>query len=317
MEGPFTFLPVNTNSNLKARVQQKVGTHEWKDKMIPNRPTTAEEHADGKDDDEWYDTVSASSEEAHHHHTPLKKTKRLNKADVNQSLVSVKSISPEEEQELLPYMPALFGTDLPPCGLEPQVAYEIVVARLRERWLNAKGRRGVIDICQELRELLRDQEHLWPPFMLKGVMKKRKPWRREPVFKYELYWADYFVREANEQAPALMTESELMDRRMQSAVPFELKFNVDRSDLLKLWEDWNNKKRAKTPALPGIDEETVVEGQHAADETIERVKSGNSEGSDSAPKSVDSSQATIVHHPGPQGAPPPEDAYLWSQGGHD
>lgn len=319
MTGPFSFLPLSNKPGLKTRVQARNVAHDMKEKVLPehrNRSGAETETLDN-DNDEWYDTTSASSEGGN---TP-KKNKRLNKAHVNNSLVSVKAISPEEEEKLLPYMPALFDPELPPCGPEVQVAYEIVNARLRENWLNHRGQRSTIEICQNFKDFLRNQDYLWPPFMLKGPVKKRKPWRRENVFKYELYWIEYFLREAQQQAPQLMTESELMDRRMQSEVPIELRFHIDRPDLLKLWEEWNKKKRAQRPALPGLEEEVLSDDskiyesneQDSKADTVDQDAKESVEEPKNEPASFSANPPSRrVHTDGAS-----DDAYLWSQGGHD
>lgn len=145
-------------------------------------------------------------------------------------------------------MPALFGHDLPPCGVEIQVAYENVKNELRRVWLAHRGQLNILDVCRVVKDDLKYQAKVFTPFSPAG--KRRKPWRRENVFKYELRWMDYFLREAYAQAPELLTESELLDRLKESSVPLELAFNITRHDILKLWDEWNAKKRAKTPTPP-------------------------------------------------------------------
>lgn len=147
-------------------------------------------------------------------------------------------------------VPALFGKDLPPCGAEIQVAYDNVNTRLRQRWLSHRGQLSASDICQTVKEELSNQNLMWPAFCFKaGQFKKRKPWRRENVFHYEVRWIDYFVREA--QAPEPMTESEIVDREKQPSVPNVLGFTCDKKEVLELWDAWHTKKRARAPAVPG------------------------------------------------------------------
>lgn len=76
-------------------------------------------------------------------------------------------------------VPAIFGKDLPPCGPEVQVAYENVNTRLRKHWLAHRGHQPVVEVCNVVKEELVNQNFLFPAFTIKGVFKKRKPWRRE------------------------------------------------------------------------------------------------------------------------------------------
>jgi len=206
-------------------------------------------------------------------------------------------------------VPALFGTDLPPCGLEIQVAYENVNARLRERWLDHRGRLGAVDICQAVKDELSNQNFLFPAFSIKGTAKKRKPWRRENVFKYELRWIDYFVREAQAQAPELMTESEIMDRKKEASAPAVLGFNINRQDVSRLWDAWNEKKRAKTLAMPGVDIDTgLVAG--LPNGIVKQEANSNVKES---MQSFTDSDITVVQPV----ADAEDEAHHWSQGGHD
>ncbi|KAH7122478.1 hypothetical protein B0J11DRAFT_607848 [Dendryphion nanum] len=261
--------------------------------------------------DEWYDTSSSSSSEGGQ--SPAKKCKS---ADHEDSIVTLAKPRSEEEARLLPYMPALFGTDLPPCGLEPQVAYETLNARLRESWLKHRGRRSAVDICEDEKEALKKQDSQWPPFSLKGSNKERKPWRREMVFKFELQWIVYFVHEARKHTPELMTESEIMDRKKYSSVPKGLKIYIHKQYLLKMWDVWNEKKRAKVPALP---EDLVNEGMSDQEDKpqnqdIEKLKA-DTEGKDRASDLSESSDISIIHRPSFEGSA--DDAHLWSQSNHD
>lgn len=146
-------------------------------------------------------------------------------------------------------MPALFGTDLPPCGPDVQVAYSNVNALLRQRWIYYKGAQSASNICHLVKAHLHNQNEIWPPFFSRSETKHRQPWRRENVFQYELRWIDYFVRES--QAPEPMTESEIIDRAKESSIPKELRITCNRNDVLQLWDAWHEKKRARTPTTLG------------------------------------------------------------------
>lgn len=213
-------------------------------------------------------------------------------------------------------MPSLFGLDLPPCNADIQVAYENVVNRLRVRWLNQRGSIGTVDLCHAVKTELSNQNFMFPAFSIKGPFKKRKPWRRENVFKYELRWIDYFVKEAQAQSPDLMTESELMERRKESSAPAALGFNLgDRPDVRKLWDEWNAKMRAKTLAMPERDT-NIDTGLAAGSPEGNVLKETNGNAKESNPDSTDSmdSDITLVQ---PKTEGKPDDAHLWSQGGHD
>jgi hypothetical protein len=148
-------------------------------------------------------------------------------------------------------VPSLFGVDLPPCNAEIQIAYENVVNLLRFRWLDQHGQTDAVDLCHAVKTELTNQNFMYPAFSIKGKYKKRKPWRRENVFKYELRWIDYFIKEAQAQCPDLMTESEVLERRKEASAPGVLGFNLaDWPDVRKLWDEWHVKKRAKTLAMP-------------------------------------------------------------------
>jgi hypothetical protein len=191
-------------------------------------------------------------------------------------------------------VPSILGKDLPPCGLHPQVAYENLNRKIRHRWLYFRGENPVTDICRSIGEDLGNQEILWPPFTLKGKKKPRTPWRHELVFQYELRWIKYFIRESQIVEP--MTESELLERRKEQSIPFELRLGGhEEKYVLDLWESWHKKKRAPFPPLPG-----------AADlgqQFDAQSKVADSEGNDSN-TSLDSSETVLVSPPLPT-APPP------------
>lgn len=200
--------------------------------------------------------------------------------------------------------------DLPPCGMEVQVAYEIVNTRLRQTWLNHRGRLSAVDICQAVKAELRDQNYLWPPYSVKGRFKRRQPWCRENVFKFQLRWIDYFSREAHAQIPELMTESEIMDRKKQSSIPLELGLDLQRGDVMRLWDQWHEKKRAKTPQMPDVEMESVLGGALPISEAQKEATGGIKE----VRSLLGASEEPIVTTPAIDGT---DDAHVWSSGGHD
>lgn len=138
-------------------------------------------------------------------------------------------------------MPSLFDQTLPPCGLEIQVAYERLVQLLRSRWFAARGLVSATDLCRDLKNELDAECTNHKPFSLR-MTKRRKPWRRETVFDYELRWANYLLREVLE--PSVVDRKELeLERMMESPVPSELRLWATRPDTLELWVEWNKKKR--------------------------------------------------------------------------
>ncbi|KAF2868333.1 hypothetical protein BDV95DRAFT_579618 [Massariosphaeria phaeospora] len=220
-------------------------------------------------EDEWYDTDSdpgpdpapdADTVSPPPDATPKHRSKKLRTManHPSSSLTAVGPVTPGDEAALLPYLPALFGNDLPPCGAEVQVAYENVNARLRDIWMANRGRLAVSDVCQAVQEELANQKFMYPPNSQKGQFKKRKPWRRENVFLFETRWIEYFVEEAAAYAKAMdaMTESEIINTKKQSVIPEVLGIHTDRADVHALWREWHEKKRAKTPAVPDDDTET-------------------------------------------------------------
>ncbi|KAF2715337.1 hypothetical protein K504DRAFT_529528 [Pleomassaria siparia CBS 279.74] len=219
----------------------------------------------GEDEGLWYDCSSSEDTSS---------SVQIQSANTHtlSSHVTVKAMTPKEEAELLPYIPSVFGTELPPCNAEVQIAYENVVKTLRSRWLHHRGRVAAIDICYAVKEELANQNFLYPAFTLKGKNKKRKPWRREYVFKYELRWIEYFVTEAAAQTPELMTESELMERKKEASAPGVLGFNLgDRADVRKLWDEWNVRRRVKLSPVPGT-EKALAAGMVHGQETNHHVE---------------------------------------------
>jgi hypothetical protein len=174
-------------------------------------------------------------------------------------------MDPDLEAKLLPGMPSLFSTSLPPCGLEFQLAYENVLHRLRCIWLHHAAdpsidTPNVADICKLVKRHLELEQHTQPL----NTGGPRKPWRREWVFMYELRWANYFVREA--QLLHFWPEmSEKQKERMQFAfkvrpMPKELAIVIRKREtenaILNLWVAWSKWKRAD---LVKIDEQLVSE----------------------------------------------------------
>jgi hypothetical protein len=148
-------------------------------------------------------------------------------------------------------VPSLFSKDLPPCGLDLQVAYENVNERLRKCWLHFRGEKSVAEVCQVVKDDLDNQKYLFPAFgpTREVARKQRIPWRRETVFNYEIKWIDYFLREAHAVEP--MTESEIIARTKQSSIPKELGLWCDDLHVLDLWEAWHTKKRTPSRLMQG------------------------------------------------------------------
>jgi hypothetical protein len=153
-------------------------------------------------------------------------------------------------------VPPLFSKDLPPCGMNPQVAYENVVALLRKRWLYFHGEKSLTDVCRVVKDGLDNQGFLFPvrgPSSTTTRPQQRMPWRREAVFYFETRWIEYFLREA--QATEPMTEPNLISHENQSSIPKELGLRCDKKDVLALWDAWHAKKRAPSPLVPGASAE--------------------------------------------------------------
>jgi len=207
-------------------------------------------------------------------------------------------------------VPSLFGVDLPPCGPETQVAYENVVNKLRSRWLAQRGKASTVDLCLAFKDELANQNTLWPAFYLKGPNKKRKPWRREQVFMWELRWIDYFLQEAQAQVPELLSESEIMERKKEPSVPTALGLNLKRDDVRKMWDEWHLKKRAKKQGLPVTesteDVATSAPNGHALQQTDGKAK-------EHKPSSIDADATTIQRATENK----EDDGHHWSSGGHD
>ncbi|KAF2203420.1 hypothetical protein GQ43DRAFT_264735 [Delitschia confertaspora ATCC 74209] len=193
------------------------------------------------DSEEWTD---CSTDDAL---TPEKKQNGVSKS----SIVSpFHPVTPEEEKELMPYMPALFHKVLPPCGAEVQIAYLRVVGTLRERWLAKRGLCDILDLCRALKNDLDIQAARFPPGSLR-MTKARKPWRRENVFRFEIRWANYMLQEA-QLLETPFTDEEELEKRKEDPVPVELHLRPQSPDVLRAWIDWNKIREMKKPTLPGL-----------------------------------------------------------------
>lgn len=177
-------------------------------------------------------------------------------------------LSEGEVNFLAPYMPALFGLDLPPCGAHVQIAYEIVTCKLRENWLLYRGQESALTIVHDISKHLDMQNQQWPPGFLHGGFKRRKPWCREEVFEYQLRLIKYFVREAKELAAIEASEKKKEGEGKETekkakegsgearcptfVVPPELGFDEGFIDVNveARWLEWHEKKRAFTPRAP-------------------------------------------------------------------
>lgn len=158
-------------------------------------------------------------------------------------------------------VPPLFGCELPPCGLMPQIAYQNVVQRLRKWWLlRAKETPTEISltyICEKVfDDLLDESEKL--PFGKANNTTRRTPWRREQVFKFEPCWAHYFVLEArqmNERSSTTAMKQETRDAHPEAeyGIPMTLGIHVknpaNREHVCHLWREWHKKKRRPIPTL--------------------------------------------------------------------
>jgi len=151
-------------------------------------------------------------------------------------------------------VPALLHDQLPPCGLYPQVAYENVIRRLRKIWFQRAVQDAnnvpVVEICNWILQDLRIEAEDSPPGTECGT-KQRQPWRREDVFRYEICWTQYFVREAEVlEMRATMSEEELEKQDFRDKlhpIPKELDIYIKKScnkkTVLDSWKAWHQMKR--------------------------------------------------------------------------
>lgn len=170
------------------------------------------------------------------------------------------SIDAESKAKSLSNIPSIFSTTLPPCGLHPQCAFENVNERLRKLWIE-KSRDpavtvSILDICKKVHEELWLEDYEYPHGSLLFT-KSRQPWRLESVFRYEILWSQWFIREAEiqEDLPQ-MTEAERRTHRSSlrlNPVPSELRLFTRNKPikwgLKKQWSTWRHDKR-------GIEEPT-------------------------------------------------------------
>jgi hypothetical protein len=203
-------------------------------------------------------------------------------------------------------MPSLFSTSLPPCGLEIQIAYQNMIHRLRLSWLRhiaqTQSAVGVplVSLCTDIKRHLEREQNRHPI----GSLHKsgdRIPWRRENVFRFELRWADYFVREAEmlQRWPNLNgaeREKQQLTSRLYP-IPKELRIVVwkkeNMKEVMKMWNMWNEEKRrdlAKDDDWHEIDDEEQ-------EECIERTREveGAAQNSLSGPDWVEENHAESDH----------------------
>lgn len=157
-------------------------------------------------------------------------------------------------------MPALLNDNLPPCGLYPQLAYENVVRRLRKIWLQRAVQDHtnvpLVEICNWILQDYKIEAEDSPPGT-EYLTRQRQPWRREEVFRYEIRWAQYFVREAEvmEKRSTMSKEDLGMQdfRDKLQPIPRELGIYIRKSGykktVLELWMAWHQDKRREVPAV--------------------------------------------------------------------
>lgn len=180
-------------------------------------------------------------------------------------------------------MPALFGLDLPPCNTIIQVAYEIVVTKLRDCWLLYRGQESVAFAVKTIRQHLQAQNRRWPPgFLEDRKFKRRKPWCREEVFKYQLRWIRYFEHEVEMLESVEKSTLEAVQAQEQSPfffVPQELGFDANKinNEIEGWWFAWRQKKRAFTAPPPDmfVDWEDCGDATKASDNATEAATSGD------------------------------------------
>jgi hypothetical protein len=185
-------------------------------------------------------------------------------------------------------VPPLFSLALPPCGPHVQVAYENVVHRLRAVHLQATSTNSsnstyspstlTTSLCQAVLTSL-THENQQSPAGTQVRTGRRTPWRSEVVFRYEIAWAKYFVREAQmlEQWPSMTEQArEKQDfaNRMY-LIPKELGLVVKKREMrdgvLELWMVWHEGKRGGGLRV-GEDREIAEGGGKGSGEKV--VKEG-------------------------------------------
>lgn len=173
-------------------------------------------------------------------------------------------------------VPSIFNTDLPPCGLHPQIAFENVNKLLRKDWLehtnDTASTVSILGICERLLRDLKAEQQRRPCDSLRFTG-TRRPWRLENVFRYELYWSQYFVREAEIQEKlAVMGEEERATQESGDRtrpIPKELRLAVKNKDLegeiLKQWNAWRRTKRGNLAAIEDSEVQIATEAMSLAD----------------------------------------------------
>ncbi|KAF2854447.1 hypothetical protein T440DRAFT_388163 [Plenodomus tracheiphilus IPT5] len=213
----------------------------WLPTFMSGRSSTAPQQA--VEDDDWSDISSIGD-------SPTGSNSSNRPSDG--------SIDADTKARLLSNMPSIFSTALPPCGLHPQCAFENVNNRLRKLWLQQSHdpalRVTTIDICKIVSDELDAEDKDFPHGTLR-LTKSRRPWRLEGVFKYELLWSRWFIREAEiqERLPQ-MNEAEVdrqdfMDRLYP--IPKELRIivkdKINKKGILSQWKAWGRVKRGLPP----------------------------------------------------------------------
>jgi hypothetical protein len=189
------------------------------------------------------------------------------------------TMDPILEAQLLSGMPSLLSTSLPPVGLELQVSYQNVLHRLRRIWLHhaadASTNTSFLDMCKLVQSHLEGE---YSSHQLTTV--PRTPWRRDSVFKWELKWAAYFVREADLRQRWPEMDQAARDRtyraNRQNWVPPELSGVVmmrgNWFTRLKLWKVWTKEKDGD---MEKIESQGYGEGQAKESLTEPDLKKGN------------------------------------------
>lgn len=219
----------------------------WLPSFMSNSPSAAPQQA--ADDDDWSDVASVDES--------LGGSKGSNR-------LSDGGIDAETKARTSSNIPSIFSTALPPCGMHPQCAFENVNNRLRKLWLrqshnNPAINMSTVDICKLVHDELEAEDKEFPQGTL-TLAKSRRPWRLESVFKYELLWSKWFIREAEIQERLSGMDSgereiqNLMDRMYP--MPKELCFVKNRANekgIHALWLAWARGKRGWLPLDESLD----------------------------------------------------------------
>ncbi len=129
-----------------------------------------------------------------------------------------------------------------------------MVARLRRLWFQhattPQATELILQICTLVKEEL-DLEAKAMPVGSQSLTLARQPWRREEVFRYELRWATYFLREAEDltstKVPNEMARQyqEFMDehRPIPGSLQIFVRNRKVKRDVEKKWRKWNQCRR--------------------------------------------------------------------------